>query len=355
MRPSMAHLGAERPFIRGSGAAVVVLGGECWAASAAPQPAGSGLVPAKLPGPYRGTVELSATPSERLRDDLEALTRGNLGDLYRAFRVPEVLKPLTAPLLRPFARRFAEALLQTDRRVAEVGLQRAMTETLGRFDVTLTASGTETLPATGPLLITSNHPGLSDAPALLASLSRPDLKILGAERDLWAALPSLRARLVVIDPARPQRSVGAVLAHLRAGGAVLTFPAGRIEPDPALDPAGAEASLAAWSRSVALFARLEPRTRVVPALVMGVTTPETLRHPLTLLHRNPKDKAWLAASLQVMFRRYRHNRVTVRYGPPLRHAQGEGDARFFGDLLGATRTLLGASSGATQRGRNALK
>ena len=175
-------------------------------------------------------MEHSATqPDSELRPgDLETLTIGNLGDLYRAFRVPDALKPLTTPLLRPFARRFGLELLQTDRRVAEIGLQGAMAETLVRFEVELQPYSAETIPTTGPLLITANHPGLSDAPALLASLSRPDLKILGAERDLWAALPALRARLAVIDPARPQRSVAAVLTHLRSGGALLTFPAGRM-------------------------------------------------------------------------------------------------------------------------------
>ena len=94
---------------------------------------------------------------------------------------------------------------------------------------------------------------------------------------------------------------------------------------------------------------------MIPAVVIGVTTAETLRHPLTRLHRNEKDKAWLAASLQVMLRRYRHRRVAVRYGPMLRHTPGEGDEQFFGNLLEATRTLLSASSGATQPGRNALR
>ena len=117
--------------------------------------------------------------------------------------------------------------------------------------------------------------------------------------------------------------------------------------------AGAAAALASWSRSVVRFARLEPRTQIVPAIVTGVTTAETLRHPLTLLHRDDKDKAWLAASLQVMLRRYRHNRVTVRYGPALKYEVGT-DEQFFGDLLTATRTLVNESSGATQPGRNAL-
>ena len=66
------------------------------------------------------------------------------------------------------------------------------------------------------------------AGALGATLLKKKLDDQQAERDLWAALPALRARLAVIDPARPQRSVAAVLTHLRSGGALLTFPAGRM-------------------------------------------------------------------------------------------------------------------------------
>lgn len=248
---------------------------------------------------------------------LTALTRANLGDLYRAFAVPPMLYPLAAPLLEPFAKRFATELLACNGRTAEVGLQRAMLEVVDRFGVTLSVAGVERVPASGPLIVTANHPGLTDAPAILACLSRPDLYILSAKRALLEALPAIHERLIVVDSAYPRRTVEQVARHLRAGGALLTFPAGRIEPDPALDPAGAAASLSAWSRSVELFVRCEPRTQVVPAVVSGVITSETLRHPLTALHREPKEKAWLAASLQLMFRRYRRNRVEVRFAAPL--------------------------------------
>jgi 1-acyl-sn-glycerol-3-phosphate acyltransferase len=260
---------------------------------------------------------VSRQPDTEERSALASLTAANLADLYRAFAVPAALRPLVAPLLEPFARRFARELLACDARTAEIGLQAAMREVLERFGVSLHVSGMERMPATGPLLITSNHPGLTDAPALLACLARPDLYILSAKRGLLEALPAIHARLIVIDDAYPQRTVYRVARHLRAGGALLTFPAGRIEPDPAVDAEGAEASLGAWSPSLELFVRLEPRTQVVPAAVSGVITPATLRHPLTTLHRDAKEKAWLAASLQIMFRRYQRNRVSVRFAAPL--------------------------------------
>src|SRR5207302_683928 len=56
-------------------------------------------------------------------------------------------------------------------------------------------------------------------------------------------------------------------ARLRRGDAVLLFPAGGLEPEAALAPDLARASLERWSRSIALFGRLAPATRIVPAFV----------------------------------------------------------------------------------------
>lgn len=290
------------------------------------------------------------TAPHEVAADLRRLTEANLQDLYRAFRVPPSLRGPAALLLEGFAEGFARELAYTDARVGAVGLQAAMWETLARFGVHLEVMGAEHLPTHGPLLITANHPGLTDAPALLASLPRPDLRILSGARELLEALPHLHAHLIPIDPKHPERSVRGAVRHLRAGGAVLTFPAGQIEPDPALQRAAAAASLRTWSPSVTRLARLEPRTKVVPASASGVVTPATLRHPLTLLHRAPEDKAWLAACLQVMDRRYQRNRVAVRYGPPLSLNAASGalpDAgeALFGAVLGEmARLLSGAPS-----------
>lgn len=57
--------------------------------------------------------------------------------------------------------------------------------------------------------------------------------------------------------------VRAAADHLRAGGALLTFPAGAIEPDPALRLADALTSLAGWRNATELFVRLVPETAVL--------------------------------------------------------------------------------------------
>ena len=101
------------------------------------------------------------------------------------------------------------------------------------------------------------------------------------------------------DPAGRPGVARAAARHLRGGGAVLTFPGGRIEPDPAVLPGAVEA-LDHWSSSADLFARLTPGLAVVPVVVSGVISPSALRNPLTHLRRRRRDREWLAATLQVL-------------------------------------------------------
>jgi hypothetical protein len=118
--------------------------------------------------------------------------------------------------------------------------------------------------------------------------------------------------------------VRSTVQHLRRGGSVLTFPAGQIEPDPACMP-GAIQSLDTWSESIAIFARLAPETQIVTAIVSGVIWPATLRHPLTRLRRQPKDRERLGAALQVLVQTrlpfYRPVTTRVTFGPPLAASQ----------------------------------
>ena len=103
---------------------------------------------------------------------------------------------------------------------------------------------------------------------------------------------------------------------LRAGGALLHFPAGEIEPDPAYY-ASAVQSLAGWSASIALFARQVPELTILPVAVSGVISLRALRSPLAQLYREGRRRSWVAATLQVMFTRWRDCEVTLRFGAPL--------------------------------------
>lgn len=223
------------------------------------------------------------------------------------------------------ARRFAHQVIDYDSQVGEAGLQAAGRQMIDRMAGGLEICGQENIPASGPLLFASNHPGMTDTMALFASIPRPDLRVVAARRPFLEALPHTSRHLIFVDEVASQRMsvVRLTTQHLRAGGAVLTFPAGQIEPDPACMP-GASASLQQWSTSLAVFARLVPGLVIVPVIVSGVIWPAALHHPLTHLRRQAQDRERLAATLQIAAQTLLGNRpiaVRVSFGPALQAAQ----------------------------------
>jgi len=225
------------------------------------------------------------------------------------------------------ARRLARQIAVYDGIVGERGLAAGGAWALKRMSRDAAVVGRENVPRDGPLLLVSNHPGLADAVALFAATPRPDLRVVAAERPLLEALPNTRRHLLTVPEASPGRFglVRAATRHLRRGGAVLTFPGGRIEPDPATLPGAVEA-LDRWSSSVDLFARLTPGLVIVPAVVSGVISPAALRNPLTRLRRRRRDREWLAATLQMLTPALRDVSVRVEFGSPVRAGPGAGDA-----------------------------
>jgi hypothetical protein len=96
---------------------------------------------------------------------------------------------------------------------------------------------------------------------------------------------------------------------------VLLFPAGRLEPDPAV--LGRGCALLPWSESVALIARLAPDAQIVPAAVTGVLSAHALAHPLTHIRRSPRDRQRVATLLQMMVSSYRRVRARIAFDAPL--------------------------------------
>lgn len=267
----------------------------------------------------------SRTAPER-SEQLAMLTRANIEDILGAFGLGELRRGrhVLELLCRGAARGLAHKVIAYDEQVAAGGLRAGGVWAMRQFAARLVVSGAEHIPAGGPLLIVANHPGLSDTTALFAAIERPDLRVVAADRLFLRALPHTSRYLLYIDETKTSRS-GAVRAagrHLRGGGALLTFPAGRIEPDPSvLD--GAEQSLETWSDSMDALARLAPGVTVVPAIVGGVLSPAALRHPLTALRSKPQDRQWLAALLQLQLRSLQGVTVNVAFGRALRIGAGE--------------------------------
>ena len=277
----------------------------------------------RLPG--AGTFGPAAAASP---DHLEAITRVCVDDLLSAFGLGGVSRgrlPLELVSRIP-ARRLARQIAVYDGIVGEQGLAAGGAWALERMSRGAQVGGGENVPREGPLLLVSNHPGLADAVALFAATPRTDLRVVASERPLLEALPNTSRHLLTVPETSPGRFglVRAATQHLRRGGAVLTFPGGRIEPDPAALPGAVEA-LDRWSASVDLFARLTPGLAIVPAVVSGVISPAALRNPLTRLRRRRRDREWLAATLQMLTPTLRDVTVRVEFGSPVQAGPGAGD------------------------------
>lgn len=270
------------------------------------------------PAPLAPAVPACASSSAG-DESLLDLTWLNVADVRSAFglssRAP--LRGLADLLLCLPARRFARQLCALDATVGAVGLPAG-----GEWICAQLCAGVELRgpppPAAGPLLVVANHPGILDAAALFTAIPRDDLRVLAIARPFLRALPNIAGRLFAVGstPAARTAAVRAAARHLRDGGALLTFPAGRIEPDP-LSAHGAAESLASWSASVDLLVRLAGEVAVTPMIVGGVLSPAALGHPLVRLRRGEAERRWLAAIVQLMVPSLRGNVVRVQRGAPV--------------------------------------
>src|SRR5438094_5226771 len=230
------------------------------------------------------------------------------------FRV-EVVRRLIKPLANHVAGRF----VTYDRALGEAGLGHGSARIVDDATGGLAVEGRERVPARGPLLVVANHPGLSDAVALLAALGREDAWIVTANYPFLRAMRLASRRFLFVSDDRADRlsAFRNIVSRLRAGDTVLVFPAGGIELDPALSRGAALASLATWSRSIELLAPLARDTLVVPAVVSGVVSPTAFDHPLAKRRGVPRERQRMATLLQLALPAYRANRVSIRLGPPI--------------------------------------
>jgi len=264
---------------------------------------------------------VQSLPSYRLN----SLTEINLDDLVSSFgweNNPVLARILRVMFLAP-ARKFARVMLEFDDIVGTSGLTEASRFMLRKYIRTARLFSAP-LPD-GPFLALSNHPGMADTLALFSALNRPDLKIIATERPFLKALLNTSQRLYYVteDPGTRMSLIRQVSAHLNAGGAALTFPAGEIEPDPNVYP-GALESLQGWTDSVGFFVRIAPETAILPVLVRGVIWEKTARHPLTRVRKAREDREKLAAAFQLFAHVVRNKRlldVTVQIGNPITVAE----------------------------------
>ncbi len=264
-------------------------------------------------------------PAPGISKRIEVLTRVCVDELLDAFGLGGMGRGrhLLESLSRVPAKRLARQVATYDEIVGESGLAAGGAWALERMVRRVEVEGQENLPPKGPLLLVANHPGLADSIALFATVPRRDLRVVAAERPLLEALPNTSRHLISVPEASHGRLgvFRSAVRHLKRGGAVLTFPGGKIEPDPALLPGAIEA-LERWSGSLDLFARYVPGLTVVPATVSGVLSPTALRNPLILVRRRRCDREWLAATMQMLTPALRNVTTRVAFGHPVRAGEG---------------------------------
>lgn len=259
-----------------------------------------------------------------MASQLDSLTEINLDDLVASFGWQE--NPVPAALLRRLfvrpARKFAGQMAEYDTLVGRLGLHEASCQILHRHYIReLCVHGQQNIPSDGPVLFLSNHPGMTDTISLFAAIPHSNLRIIATRRPFLNSLPNISQHLSYIsdDPRDRMSAVRQVSAHLRSGGAVLTFPSGKIEPDPDVHT-GAEDSLEHWSDSSGAFMRFAPDLQIVPTLVSGVIWERTAHHWLTRIKHTREDREKLAAALQLLamiVRDARPTTVNVWFGKPI--------------------------------------
>ncbi|MCC7371129.1 MAG: 1-acyl-sn-glycerol-3-phosphate acyltransferase [Chloroflexi bacterium] len=237
--------------------------------------------------------------------------------------------------MRGQLRRFADSMAHFNERLDSHGLAHAAVDICARYNGTVDSRGAQSIPADGPLLLASNHPGMFDTLAIYATLPRQDIRAIARPQPLLNLLSSLAPNLLLLPDEGPGRSgsLREVLRVLREGTPLLIFPAGHLEPEPVLigrhgpgDDFPTE-PFQPWSAGIGTMVRMAARQgiplKVVPTSIVGVLSLSTWNWFGPLIRRRPtlRRREDLVAVLQVAFPSFGPTTIRVTYGEPIDAAE----------------------------------
>ncbi len=237
--------------------------------------------------------------------DVATLTKEMVIESLGAFNFPrgEFWQNTVGRLFYRPARLFSEVFAKFDQDVANFGISEAAKRLLMVFADSSSAVGQENIPSEGPLLIASNHPGTIDGVSIVANAARDDIKVVVGGMPFLQKLPVAKHFTIVAERNATSsvraNTVRQSIRHLKNGGALLIFPSGQIDPDPAVLP-GAREALDAWSRSIAIMLRQVPETHFMPVITSGVLHQKFTKSPFTFLKQDGVGKRRIMEYMQVI-------------------------------------------------------
>jgi|GEM_PF-511923 len=199
------------------------------------------------------------------------------------------------------AMRFSQMAEKLDRYIGQYGLQEGTRRSMQGFFSSITTHIRQDLPQEGPLLIVSNHPGAADILALASALPRKDIKFVAQDRPMLRAVTNVSEHVIYLNSPNQMRadSIIEMIDYLKQGGALLLFPRGIWEPDPAVMP-GARAHLASWSKSIGHFLSRVPEIYLAPVFVSGVISRQAARSALVKLGNSWRKRSEIMSILSLV-------------------------------------------------------
>jgi len=240
-----------------------------------------------------------------IHPDLQKLNEALIFEIAKAMALPQTdtSRSLVRFMFGRATRKFSELALGLDNEVGRKGSAAGARWLLRHFVSKHEAFGTELIPKEGPLIIASNHPASYDGMVISAHIPRPDYKIIIGEIPPYRYLPNISKHAIfspnVKNTFGRMQTVRDAIRHLKEGGALLIFPRGNIEPDPAFMP-NPDAEFNKWSHSLEVFLRSVPQTRVLITTVSGVISKKIMNHPITWFRKSRADKQRLAFIYQII-------------------------------------------------------
>jgi hypothetical protein len=245
------------------------------------------------------------------------------------------------------AREFARLLQKSDQDVRVEGLHGAALKILHRFVTRLEVRGYET-PTEGPLLLAANHPGGTDPFVLSAAIDRQDLHIVSLRHDALDALPNIGRYLIYLDERRANGylTIRNMMRVLKEGAAVLIYPGGDLELDPALFPNG-ENVLREWSKSIALLLSRMPEVILQPIILRGTISRKAWESKLTRLSNKVTTRLQIAMIYQIAIQQLRRKAFPVETvllkGAPMKADELDrslSPARIYQEVLGIVGEMV---------------